>query len=226
MLAVLVGLGAWQLVRLEWKTALIASAQERLAQPAVPVPDDLSQPEALDFQRVAARGALLGADVLYLTGGSPTGRAGLRLLAPMRVEGADQPLLIDLGWIPIDRKGEAVTLPAAVAIAGVLRAPESPGWLTPANDPAGNAWKWLDFHAMAMALQQPALAPVLLRAEQVTLPDGSPALPMLERGTITIDLRNDHLQYALTWFALALGLLAIYVLFVRRHFRERRQPKP
>lgn len=220
VLAVLLGLGFWQLARLDWKAALIATAQERLDRPSTQLPQDLADAEALDFQRVSGQGTILGDGWLYLTGGSPSGRAGLRILAPARFDGNDTSVLVDLGWIPLDRRNETIQLPSAIAITGVLRAPQEPGWLTPDNDPAGNAWKWLDIPAMATALDVPALAPMLLRAETLTLPDGSNALPDLERDTTTIDLRNDHLQYALTWFALAFGLVVIYVVFVRRHLRE------
>ena len=225
VLAVLLSLGFWQLSRLEWKSALLATAQDRLERPATPLPEDLADTAALDFQRVTGQGTILGDAWIYLTGGSPSGRAGLRILAPARSHGNDTPVLVDLGWIPLDRRDKAIVLPSEVEFTGVLRAPQEPGWLTPDNDSAGNAWKWLDIPAMATALDVPTLAPMLLRAETLTLPDGSTALPELERGTITIDLRNDHLQYALTWFALAFGLVVIYVVFVRRHLREGRLPQ-
>jgi surfeit locus 1 family protein len=224
VVALLCGLGLWQLMRLDWKSALIADASARLAEAPSALPDELSDPEALDYRRVETQGRLLGDGVLYRSGSSPSGRAGLRALAPMQPSGREVVLLVDLGWLPLDRKDAPLAFPAgAIRVEGVLRAPEPPAWLTPDNDPAGNAWKWLDLPAMAAALQLPALAPVLLRSERIEAEDG-PALAELERGPVVLDLDNDHLHYAVTWFALAVAMAVIYLLFVSRHRRRKGTP--
>lgn len=220
--AVLCALGLWQLERLAWKSALIETLEHQLAEPPVPLPADLTGAPSLDFRRVTASGRLVGDRVLYLTAGSPTGRAGLRALAPLRLADRDEALLVDLGWLPINRKDEALALPGGeLRLDGVLRAPEPPNWLTPVNDPLRNAWKWLDLPAMAAALDLPAVAPVMLRAERIDAADGTPVLAGLERGPATAELRNDHLQYAVTWFALAAAMAVVYILFIRRDRRDR-----
>lgn len=222
--AALCGLGLWQLERMAWKSALIESMERQLAQPPVPLPRDLAELADLDFQRVTASGPLIGDRVLYYTASSPSGRAGLRALAPLRLADREAALLVDLGWLPIDRRGALIALPdGEIRVEGVLRVPEPPNWLTPANDPAGNAWKWLDLPAMAQALDLPPMAPILLRAERLAAADGAPVLTELERGPSTVELRNDHLQYAMTWFALAAAMAVVYLLFVRRR-REKGAP--
>ncbi|MGF1625844.1 MAG: SURF1 family protein [Alphaproteobacteria bacterium] len=225
LMAVPLGLGIWQLERLAWKTDLIQATERQIGQPPVPLPTDLADPDGLDFRRVTAIGRLVGDRVLYYTAGSPTGRAGLRALAPLQLADRELPLLVDLGWLPLDRKDAPFDLPSVeIRLEGVLRAPEPPGWLTPGNDPAANVWKWLDLPAMAAALGSPALEPVVLRAERIETADAAPALASLERGPITGALRNEHLQYAVTWFALAAGMAVVYLLFVRRHRREQGAP--
>lgn len=225
---ILVGLGLWQLARLDWKNELAATATARLEQAAGPLPADFTDIDALNFRHVTGSAQLIGETVLYRTGGSPTGRAGLRVLAPASFEGQAAPILLDLGWIPLDRKNDAIALPdSPIIVDGVLLAPEPSNWLTPDNNPATNSWKWLDLPAMAQALAVPALAPMLLRAERITAADGTP-LPdeTLERGPVTLELRNDHLQYALTWFTLAAAMAVIYVMLVRRNRRKKDKPTP
>ena len=210
-------LGAWQLVRLGEKNALIEAASARLAEPAETLPASLVPPAPLDFRRVTAEGRLVGDRVLYRIGASPAGRAGLRAVAPLRLDDG-RSLLVDLGWLPLDRKGETIALPSVpVMVEGVLRKPEPPTWFTPANDPSGNAWRWLDLPAMAAALGIGEVEPMLLQAERIGAADAAPALPGLERGPVTADVANNHLQYAVTWFALAGGMAVIYLLFVSRH---------
>lgn len=215
--AALCGLGGWQLARLAEKTALIQMAGAQLAAPPAPLPGALTPPETLDFRRVVAEGQLVGDRVLYRIGASSADRAGLRALAPLRLAD-DRALLVDLGWLPLDRKNEPIALPAgAVRIEGVLRAPEPPTWFTPANDPDGNAWRWLDLPAMAAALGVAGVQPMLLQAEAIAGADDAPQLASLDRGQVTADFNNNHLQYAITWFALAAGMAVIYLLFVSRH---------
>lgn len=225
---ILLGLGFWQLARLDWKNELAATAAAQLEQAASGLPSDFTDIEALNFRHVTGSAQLIGERVLYRTGGSPTGRAGLRVLVPASFDGQTVPVLLDLGWIPLDHKDEPLSLPdGTITIVGVLLAPEPPNWLTPDNNPSTNSWKWLDLPAMAQALAVPSLAPMLLRAEQITTVDGAP-LPdgVLERGPVTLELRNDHLQYALTWFTLAVAMAVIYVMLIHRNRRKKDKPTP
>ena len=59
MFVILIGLGVWQLERLQWKLGLIAHAETRMAAPAVPYPAEIDDPAALDFRHVVAAGTFL-----------------------------------------------------------------------------------------------------------------------------------------------------------------------
>ena len=220
--AALIGLGVWQLIRLDWKRDLMSRAEIQLAQPAIPLPDRLDQ-AGTEFQRVVVVGEFPSGIVLFRPGGSPSDHAGLRGLTALTAEEGGLTLLVDLGWIAIDQKGADIALPTGqVRVDGVLRVPEPVGWLTAANDPEGNLWQSFDMPAMAESLGVAALAPIFVQAETIVDQDGQPVLAdSMQRGPISINIRNNHLQYALTWFALACGLLAIYVIFVRRAYRDR-----
>jgi surfeit locus 1 family protein len=90
--------------------------------------------------------------------------------------------------------------------------PETPGRFTPDNEPEANRWFWRDLGAMAQSMFQGEavrLAPFFLEAERSEVPGGWP-----EGGQTRLDIPNNHLQYAITWFLLAACLLVIYGAYV------------
>ena len=107
-----------------------------------------------------------------------------------------------------------------VTVTGVLR---RGGWtgmemFRPENDPAGRLYNWPDLAAMtAQADLERAVDTLYLAAEPK---DGADA-PYPVAVPVAVELRNDHLQYALTWFALALALIVIYVIY---HLKPEPEP--
>ena len=83
-------------------------------------------------------------------------------------------------------------------------------WLTPDNEPDKNFWFWIDIPAMARSaqVQDRIVADGYLEADATPNPGGFPI-----GGQTPIDLPNDHLQYAITWYALAVALIVIYFLY-------------
>jgi surfeit locus 1 family protein len=173
--AILAGLGTWQVERLHWKEALIAERHARLAAP--PIAD---WGEAAPFRRVRLEGVYLADRALAV------GMQG-RTVTPM---------LLDDGSVALVESG--APLGGRAMLEGVLRESESPGRFTPANDPAKGQWFTADVAAMARALRLDRVRPFLV----ATRPPPDPA--------------NDHLQYAITWYSLAVALVVIYVLSHRR----------
>lgn len=214
-LLVLLGLGAWQLQRLGWKEALIAERESRLAAP----PASLAVLERLDaaqlaHRRVRLQGRFLNERELFFGLRTHAGVPGLELLSPLRLDDG-RTVMVNRGWIPADRRAKAArpeTRPEGpVEVVGIVRpATAEPGWFTPANEPAANQWYSYDLAAMAREVGS-ELLPFVVEA---TAAPGERALP-IGRGA-AIEIRNDHLQYAITWFALAAALATIFVLFHRR----------
>jgi surfeit locus 1 family protein len=132
-------------------------------------------------------------------------------------------LLVDRGFVPTDRKAPetrpAGELAGPVRVTGLVRiaAEGKPSWFTPDNDPARNSWFYVDIAAMAKAagIAGPVL-PFYVAADASPNPGGLP-----QGGRSVTDLPNNHLQYAITWYALALALIAIYIRFARRLVGER-----
>ncbi|MEX1206465.1 MAG: SURF1 family protein [Dongiaceae bacterium] len=212
---VMLALGTWQVERLLWKEALIAQRVERTAAPAVPLPgagDDLA---AVEYRRAVVTGEFLHDREMYLAARSLRGNPGYHVVTPLRLSDG-RAVLVDRGWVPMDRKDPARRaagqMVGPVTLDGVIRRAGAPGWLVPDNKPADNVWFWVDPPAMAaQAGVAEAAAPVYLEAGSAENPGGFPI-----GGQTRINLPNDHLQYAITWYALAAALLVIYVLYHRR----------
>jgi surfeit locus 1 family protein len=126
-------------------------------------------------------------------------------------------VIVDRGFIPIDlrdRAKRAAGAPAGpVQVTGVVRvAPAGkPSWFLPDNKPERDLWFWVDLPAMASAARLPEVAPFYIVADATPNPGGWP-----KGRDVTEPLPNNHLQYAITWFALAVAALVVYLLSQRR----------
>ena len=213
MLAVLIGLGTWQLQRLEWKTQLIAERDAGLAAAALPLPADDASLATLEFRKVTASGRFLHDRELYVGSRTNHGKAGYHVLTPLRSEDGTV-LLVNRGWVPLDRRDPASRPDGQVAdvvtVTGILRVNAHAGWLTPENQPADNLWFSYDLPAMARATGQP-LRPAILEADAGNIPGGLPV-----GGRFRAEIPNRHLEYALTWYSLAVVLVVIYIVYHRR----------
>ena len=213
MLAMLVGLGVWQLQRLQWKRALLARLDAVEAAAPVSLPAD---PQPL--QKVRAEGrwrpdlmATYGADVRDTRAGPVM---GTQVLMPLEMQ--DGTILVDRGWMP---DGAMPPTPAGpVSVTGWLRPSERPGLFTPADAPAKRRFYALDTGAIATALGIAPVRPFVLVALAEGAADGYPvASAHMPRPP------NDHFGYALTWFGLALSLLAVFGVYARRMVSSQRR---
>lgn len=206
--AVLIGLGIWQLQRLEWKQGLIARLEARLSAEPVALPAD-PDPAADNFLRVAVAGTLGDRAAWLLTSERPWG-PGFRVIAPLTVEGG-RTVLADLGYVPEAMKGEALPAGAHAELTGALYWPERRDPFAPEPDRAAGLWFARDPAGMAAAL---ATEPVLIVADSHGLGAWPRPLPL------GVNLRNDHLGYAITWFSLAAVWAVMSVLLARRERRR------
>ena len=138
------------------------------------------------------------------------GRAGFDVLASFRPADAAVSVLVNRGWVEPARRAPDTRPPPAVALEGVVRFPGAPGRFAVDNDPARDMWFHIDPEAAAAHLGRP-LQPFYIQAvPAANAPDWPRARPPELR------FRNDHLQYALTWFALAGALAVLYLVWRRR----------
>ena len=211
----MLGLGAWQLERLQWKEELIAERTGHIAAAPIPLPGPTEDISKLEYRRVAVEGEFLHGKATFLGARSMNGNPGYHVVTPFRLQGG-RVLLADRGWIPLDRKdprkraeGE---VPGQIRLTAVIRLQGRQTWLVPDNRPDKNFFFWVDLPAMAKFAGLPqAETRFYLEAGPETNPGGYPI-----GGQTRVDLPNDHLQYAITWFSLALALIVIYILYHRR----------
>jgi surfeit locus 1 family protein len=212
-LAVLLSLGFWQLARMHEKNAIVAERTARLEAPPIDVDRAVADPADAEGRRIVLRGRFLNEHELYLMGRSYEGMSGLHVITPLLLADG-RAVLVDRGWVPFARRAPASRpdgqIAAEVDVDGVVRLG---GWggrlyFKPNNLPAENHWIYVDVPAMAKAAGLAHPAQFYVEAS----PSGDRGiLPIAEPPRI--EVVNDHLGYALTWFALAAGLTAIYILF-------------
>jgi surfeit locus 1 family protein len=216
-LIILVGLGIWQVQRLHWKEGLIAQRDAMVSAPPIAPPPTLAEARPNEFRHVAVDGVLLNDKELFLAASSEGGGSGYEVVTPLQ-EASGRIIFVNRGFIPLelkDRAKRAAGEPAgAMHIAGLLRVPpaQKPTFFLPDNRPDLNLWFWVDLPAMAKAAGVADAAPFYIDADTAPNPGGWP-----KGGVTRLELPNDHLQYAITWFSLAIALAVIYVLYHRKN---------
>jgi surfeit locus 1 family protein len=221
-LAILISLGVWQVQRLAWKRDLLAHVarlQTASAQPAEGVLDALARGRDVDFTRVKLVCPGLATAPFLELYGLRDGQIGSRLISACAVATMNyRSVLVDRGFVPDTvsaRPPVEASSQAPVALVGVLRRPDAPSFVTPANDVAGNRWYSRDIAAMARALGAPQPAPIFLFAETSSNPDWKALAP----APLPAEIPNRHLEYALTWFGLAAALAGVYAALLFRRKR-------
>jgi surfeit locus 1 family protein len=212
LFAILCWLGVWQLERLQWKLALIATVNGHMT--AAPVTLDqitvLPADEA-QYRRVTLHGHFDHAKEAYVFTTDATGAPVYHVLTPFLTDSGKM-LMVDRGAVPkekLDPASRAAGNAAGeMAVTGVWRAPDAPGLFTPAPDIAHHVWYARDLAGIAAADHIALSKPVLVEADATPNPGGLPV-----GGQTVVIFRNQHLSYAVTWFGLAIGLLGIWISY-------------
>ena len=217
-----VALGTWQVHRLQWKLDLIERVGQRVQAPpaAAPGPQDWARVSAAndEYRRVRLSGTLLDALAAKVQASTELG-SGYWLMTPLRVADGSV-VMVNLGFIPAGQ-GRREAAPRAAELTGLLRMSEPGGGFLRKNDPAAERWYSRDVAALATARGLANVAPYFVDADAasaVRLAAGDAAAPV--GGLTVISFHNNHLVYALTWYALAL-MLALACLWVVRDERRR-----
>jgi cytochrome oxidase assembly protein ShyY1 len=220
IVAVLLALGIWQLERRTDKLALIAALEERLAAAPVPLPSPAQwgelSPAKDEFRRVALSGVIDTSDQAQVFASSSPLRTdisgtGTWAFAPVKLAGGET-VVVNRGFVA-DGRDATQGASGPVTLTGYIRFPEAPSWLTPHADRTKRLWFVRDHLPMAQALgwaEPQRVAPFYIDLESPVPSGGTP-----KPGPLQIRLKNDHLQYAITWFLLALAVTIAFGFWLR-----------
>lgn len=217
----LVALGTWQVQRMGWKHDLIARVDARVRAAPVEAPARADWPgmnaEADTYRHVRATGRFLYDSETLVQAVTELG-AGYWVLTPLRrADGTT--ILVNRGFVPTDRSAAAArapsTIPGETTVTGLVRMTEPGGGFLRSNDPTAGRWYSRDVAAIAAARGLSDVAPYFVDADATPNPGGLPV-----GGLTVVAFHDNHLVYAITWYALALMVAgaAIYVV------RDARRP--
>lgn len=223
-LVILLVLGTWQVQRLHWKEDLLATIDARVdsaPRPLGEIETLLARTGDVDYWPARAQGTFLHGSERHFFA-THQGGSGYYVYTPLRLDDG-RFLFVNRGFVPFDRKDADTRVEGQVedrvAVEGLARnrLDEKPSFVVPDNEPERNIFFWKDIDAMTATADLPDGAEVLpffLDAGDAANPGGLPI-----GGVTMIAMPNNHLQYAITWYGLALalaGVLAAWGLKARR----------
>lgn len=211
VLAILSGLGFWQLERRDWKLALIAQVERNMAAPPITLDAALKlPPDDAQYRHVRLEGRFEHARESYVFT-TDAGAAVYHVLTPFLM-GDGRTLMVDRGEVPRERLDPATRAAGNIAgptqVVGVWRVPDPPGGFTPPPDSTTHIWYARDLKGMSEAQGLRLAAPVVIEADATPNPGGWP-----RGGRTVVTFRNQHLSYAVTWFGLAACLLGVWLAY-------------
>ena len=209
----LIGLGSWQLQRLQWKNDLISSFEARSAADAIPIPAANANLDDLEFRNLALYGVFQHDKETFLTGRTYEGNAGFHVVTPLLLEDG-RIILVNRGWVSEDYRDPAKRafsqITGQTSVIGILRRPGVKGFFVPENEPENGFWFTLvpgeinQHLGLGDAAIDQFYADALRTSDVVTLPIAA---------RTKLNLRNAHLSYAMTWYGIALALIGVYLAF-------------
>jgi surfeit locus 1 family protein len=223
---VLCGLGTWQLIRLAEKEAQKAHIEASLSDAAVPLPNAAEwaslSPATYDYRRVTLKGQFENDKEALVFGFITIGergdtREGYFVLTPFRLADGSV-VIVNRGFVPQELRDPALRrqglVEGEITLTGLMRAPEKRGFFTPYDEPDHNLFFIMDPMAITKAKGLTNVAPFLVDADRTDIAGRWP-----EGGHTVVVIVNNHLQYAITWFALALGLAGVFFVFATNRIK-------
>ena len=212
-LAILISLGTWQVERLHWKEGLIADIAARQAAAPVPLADIEAMAATggdIEYRRVTATGRYINNKERHFFA-TWRGQTGFYVYTPLELADG-RVLFVNRGFVPYENKEPEMRMQGQLTdeqtVTGLAREklPGKPSWVVPDNDVAKNIFYWKDLDVMAesVGLEKARVIPFFVDADSTPNPAGLPI-----GGVTQVDLPNDHLQYAFTWYGLAAVLIAV-----------------
>jgi len=215
-LAILISLGTWQVERLYWKEGLLADiAARRNAAPVqlADIEQMLASGTDIEYRPVTVTGRYVNNKERHFLA-TWRGEAGFYVYTPLELADGRY-LFVNRGFVPYENKEPEMRMQGQLtgqqSVTGLARnrLPGKPSWVVPDNDIAKNIFYWKDIDAMASSdgFDASKVVPFFVDADSTPNPKGFPI-----GGVTEIDLPNNHLEYAFTWYGLAAVLVVVVAL--------------
>ena len=201
---VFIGLGTWQIIRLNWKNNLILEIENSLKNPPV----ELAQSNKENFLKIKTSGSIDFDKQIYLYNLNESGTPGFEVINPIMI--GDENFLINRGWIPFEKKGtQEINVFDQKNIIGTLKLQGRKNIFKPDNDLNENYWFSLNREDILQFTGKKF-------SKYIIYLDGNYQFPRPK--TITANISNNHQKYAITWFSLALSILLLYLYFRKKNY--------
>ena len=201
---VFVGLGTWQIIRLNWKNNLILEIENSLKNPPV----ELVESSKENFLKIRTSGSIDFDKQIYLYNLNDTGTPGFEVVNPITI--GDENYLINRGWIPFEKKGtEEINIFDQENIIGTLKLQGRKNIFKPDNDLVENYWFSLNREDVLKFTGKNF-------SKYIIYLDGNYQFPRPKK--ITANISNNHKKYAMTWFSLAISILLLYLYFRKKNY--------
>ena len=199
----LCGLGAWQLQRLEWKTKILKNIEQKIVAEPIELPKNLKK-QTDQYLSVSVTGAVQLNELHVLTSLKNIG-PGFLVISPLKLRDG-RLIMVDRGFIPEDEK-DVQRISGKIKVIGNLLWPNEIDGFTPDPNIKKNIWFGRDLLGMSEHL---GTLPILVVARETSFPDQT--LPQ----RVGVNIANNHLSYAVTWFSLACVWFGMTILLVYR----------
>lgn len=215
----MLALGTWQLNRLQWKNELQATLDKRIEEPVLKEPLPEKPVEDLMLRYIRLKGKFLHSHEIHILGKYDGRKLGYHILTPF-LTSSGKYYLVNRGWVPkekIDRETRKETLiPRRMVVKGIVHPGEMVRmkFLLPENIPEKGQWLWVEIPQIKDFLKTKANIDIEPFVVQQTNDYRDLALP--KKVKMNFRLRNDHLEYAITWYALAFGTLIMFVVYRKK----------
>ena len=201
---VFIGLGTWQIIRLNWKNNLILEIENSLKNPPV----ELAQSNKENFLKIKTSGSIDFDKQIYLYNLNESGTPGFEVINPITI--GDENFLINRGWIPFEKKGtQEINVFDQKNIIGTLKLQGRKNIFKPDNDLDENYWFSLNREDILKFTGKKF-------SKYIIYLDGNYQLPRPKK--ITANISNNHKKYAMTWFSLAISILLLYLYFRKKNY--------
>ena len=208
---ILVSLGTWQLERLRWKTDILTSMKTSLSLPPLEISNDIIKNiNNYSYRQIQLTGSYLYTNHLTIYSKVLNKKVGKHLVIPFKTQYGT--ILVNRGFIPKDYKIPDSSETEIIKINGIVKFQQSINYFTPQNNIFKNEWYYININEVSEYISVPLLNFYIIEKNNIEeeYPVGS---------QYNINIPNDHLQYAITWFSLALALSIFMNIFWRKNVK-------